>query len=52
MKLGSKPLTLQRFRAGKWERLASAPLVLKANDDDGGGTNDEAASKAPTQGRS
>ena len=31
MKLGGKPVILQRFRAGKWERFRSAPLVLKAN---------------------
>ena len=42
MKLGGKPVILQRFRAGKWERYKSAPLVLKANYDYGGATNYEA----------
>ena len=50
MKLGGKPVVLQRFRAGKWERLRSASLVLKANYDYGGGTNYEAVFEVPTRG--
>ena len=50
MKLGGKPVVLQRFRAGKWERYKSAPLVLKANYDYGGATNYEAVFETPTRG--
>jgi hypothetical protein len=50
MKLGGKPVVLQRLRAGKWERFQSAPLVLKANYDYGGATNYEAVFKIPTRG--
>lgn len=50
MKLGGKPVVLQRFRAGKWERFRSAPLVLKANYDYGGATNYEAVFETPTRG--
>ena len=50
MKLGGKPVILQRFRAGKWERYRSAPLVLKANYEYGGATNYEAVFETPTRG--
>jgi hypothetical protein len=50
MKLGGKPVILQRFRAGKWERFRSAPLVLKANYEYGGATNYEAVFETPTRG--
>jgi hypothetical protein len=50
MKLGGKPVELQRMRAGKWERFQSAPLVLKANYDYGGATNYEAVFKIPNRG--
>ena len=50
MKLGGKPVILQRFRAGKWERYKSAPLVLKANYDYGGATNYEAVFATPRRG--
>jgi hypothetical protein len=50
MKLGGLPVVLQRLRAGKWERLRSAPLVLKANYDYGGATNYEAVFELPKRG--
>ena len=50
MKLGGKPVVLQRKRGGKWERFRSAPLVLKANYDYGGATNYEAVFEIPTRG--
>ena len=50
MKLGGKPVVLQRLRSGKWERYKSAPLVLKANFDYGGATNYEAVFEMPTRG--
>jgi hypothetical protein len=50
IKLGGRPVVLQRFRSGRWERLRSASLVLKANYDYGGATNYEAVFEVPRRG--
>ena len=50
MKLGGKPVVIQRFRGGKWERFRTAKLVHKPNYDYGGATNYEAVFETPTRG--